>query len=404
MAGIAEDGVGGLAAPLTRVSPDDGANWFFGYYEKSPWDAGGGRLLAGRTEVDRRPPEPGESLAVGYFDIADAGRWVELDRTTEWSWQQGTMLQWVGPGFDTEIVYNRAGGGEDQRPVGAIRDLGNGSERTLPRSVYAIDPGGRHAVSLDFHRLQRLRPGYGYAAPVGRLPTTPAPDDDGVWRIDLAIGKATLIVSLADLAGFDPPPAAGPEDHHWVNHLQYSRTGEGVALLHRWGGRGRGWKTRLFAMDLDGGRLTLLTDTGYFSHYDWRDGRTILGHTADVAGRKAFFEIDAETGAWSDAVAPDLMPTDGHDSYSPGGRWVLNDTYPDADHMRSLYLFDTATQTRRDLGRFFTPPDLEGSLRCDLHPRRSRDGRAVCIDSAHTGKRAIYTLDVSAVVDDAGSA
>jgi len=52
-----------------------------------------------------------------------------------------------------------------------------------------------------------------------------------------------------------------------------------------------------------------------------------------------------------------------------------------------------------DIGRFHgpTPPDVE--IRTDLHPRWSRDGREVCIDSIHEdGSRQMYVLDVSGVV------
>ena len=50
---------------------------------------------------------------------------------------------------------------------------------------------------------------------------------------------------------------------------------------------------------------------------------------------------------------------------------------------RTLYLYDTRTGERTDLGRFFAPPELANDFRVDLHPRWSRDGRALCFDSAH---------------------
>ena len=54
---------------------------------------------------------------------------------------------------------------------------------------------------------------------------------------------------------------------------------------------------------------------------------------------------------------------------------------------------------RIDLGSFDSPPEYTGELRCDLHPRSSRDGRLVTIDSTHGGDgRQIYLVDVSEVV------
>jgi hypothetical protein len=95
-------------------------------------------------------------------------------------------------------------------------------------------------------------------------------------------------------------------------------------------------------------------------------------------------------------VGAEAMPRDGHNSYSPDAarRWVVNDTYPDAEHRRTLYVYDTQMDTRRDLGRFYSPPELAQDYRVDLHPRWSRDGRQVCFDSAHEGSRQVYVIDV----------
>ena len=95
------------------------------------------------------------------------------------------------------------------------------------------------------------------------------------------------------------------------------------------------------------------------------------------------------------------MPRDGHCSYSPDRerRWILNDTAPDAEDHRELYLYDTRSGRRIDLGRYFSPPELANDFRCDLHPRWSRDGRQICFDSAHEGSRQLYVMDVSTVMD-----
>ena len=76
---------------------------------------------------------------------------------------------------------------------------------------------------------------------------------------------------------------------------------------------------------------------------------------------------------------------------------MMTDTYPDAQSNRTLMLYEMATGRRIDIGVFFSPPQLAGELRCDLHPRWSRDGRKVSIDSAHTGERQIYEIDVSSI-------
>ena len=62
-------------------------------------------------------------------------------------------------------------------------------------------------------------------------------------------------------------------------------------------------------------------------------------------------------------------------------------------------MYDMQSGKRHDLGSFFADPSLSKENRCDLHPRWSRDGRQVCIDSVHESVRQMYAIDVSAWVD-----
>ena len=52
-----------------------------------------------------------------------------------------------------------------------------------------------------------------------------------------------------------------------------------------------------------------------------------------------------------------------------------------------------------ELGRFHSPPRYAGPVRCDLHPRWSRDGGQVCIDSVHEGSRQMYVIDAAKALD-----
>ena len=70
----------------------------------------------------------------------------------------------------------------------------------------------------------------------------------------------------------------------------------------------------------------------------------------------------------------------------------------DQEWIRTLLLFRTADSERFDIGRFFSPPEITGEIRSDLHPRWSRDGEKVCFDSAHEGTRQMHVADVSEIV------
>jgi Tol biopolymer transport system component len=100
-----------------------------------------------------------------------------------------------------------------------------------------------------------------------------------------------------------------------------------------------------------------------------------------------------------DVIGAGILTENGHMTFSPvNKRWLLSDTYPDSQtHERILFLFDVERQVRHDLGSFYADPNLKKENRCDLHPRWSRDGRQVCIDSVHESERQMYVIDVSAL-------
>lgn len=98
-------------------------------------------------------------------------------------------------------------------------------------------------------------------------------------------------------------------------------------------------------------------------------------------------------------VGKDILTHDGHCTYSPDGQWILSDGYPDRDGMQPLLLFRPSDSRLLTLGTFHLskPPSVD--LRCDLHPRWSRDGKYICIDSAHDNDlRQIYLLEVSSII------
>ena len=148
---------------------------------------------------------------------------------------------------------------------------------------------------------------------------------------------------------------------------------------------------------LDGADPFILLDDGFVSHYDWRDGGGLLAW-ARVSGAGDRYWLCRDRAPGREVVGEGVFETDGHCSYSPDRRWILTDTYPDAEGRRTLIVYNPEEDRRVDLGRFFSG-NLEGPVRCDLHPRWSRDGRSVCFDSVHEGARQMYLISVGGIVD-----
>ena len=108
----------------------------------------------------------------------------------------------------------------------------------------------------------------------------------------------------------------------------------------------------------------------------------------------SYFIIDDAPEQISVEVAKGILTSDGHCTVSPDQKWILTDGYTDSNNRLPLFLWNLEKACAIELGRFDTPPQLDGPLRVDLHPRFSHDGKTICIDSAMSGTRNMYVLNI----------
>jgi Tol biopolymer transport system component len=156
--------------------------------------------------------------------------------------------------------------------------------------------------------------------------------------------------------------------------------------------------TRMFTAKPDGTDLYVVDPYGYTSHFIWRDAQHILAWARHPAHGDKFY-LYQDQSEKVEVVGPDVMTVNGHCTYLPGNRWILNDTYPDKDRLQNPYLYEVKTGRRIALGHFRSDPEYAGEWRCDLHPRFSPDSKNVVIDSTHEGHgRQLYLIDISGIV------
>jgi hypothetical protein len=193
------------------------------------------------------------------------------------------------------------------------------------------------------------------------------------------------------------------ESKHWFNHPLIAPGGRRFVFLHRWRGpvEKAGFATRMITLDADGRNPFILDPYGRTSHFVWRDATSIMAWAWHPSrGQDRFYLFEDQSRNVS-PVGPDVMTVNGHNTYVAGGKWILNDTYPNAGRLQTVYLYEIETGRRVDLGQFHTPPEYTGEWRCDTHPRSSPNGQLVCIDSPHAhgdwkGGRQMHLIDISA--------
>lgn len=375
---------------IIRVSPNDGPEYFFGYYDKSPWDASGRYVLCMRANDTWNEPDPLSEADIILIDTKEGDKVKKLATTSIWNVQQGCMAQWLGPSFDKEMIYNTI---HDGKYCSVVLNIETMVKRFLPLPAYTVSSDGKSALSLDFSRLHNLRPGYGYAALPETTKGEALPDKTCIWKMNIENGEVIDLLSYKDFASFLPRPEMMEKGTvHKVNHLMISPNGKRFMVLYRWFCGQRKY-TRLITCNMNGSDMYLLSDDDMVSHCYWKNDEEIIAFERKKDGGNGYYLMKDKTQEYSH-LWPQLN-NDGHPSYCPtDNNLVVFDTYPNRARVQEVKIARDDCDEVKTIAKVFAPFKYDNDTRCDLHPRWSRDGKQICFDAVFEGHRGLYVVKV----------
>lgn len=381
---------------ITRISPNDkNHEYFFGYYDKSPWDITDRYMLCLRANNTWSDVSPKETADIILIDTEknedDKDRVKKIAETRAWNVQQSCMLQWLGPDFSSRVLYNDY---RDGKYVSVILALDTMEEKVISAPVYSVSSDGKLALTLDFSRLYSLRPGYGYYNVPEKTKGVALPDATAIWKVDLETGEVTELLKYTDFSNFQPRPEMKEEGSvHKVNHIMLSPSGKRFMVLYRWFCGQRKY-TRLITCNVDGTDMYVLSDDDMVSHCFWKDDDHIIAFENKNNGGPGYYLMKDKTQEYIHCWPQ--FSNDGHPSYSPDGSLIVTDSYPDRARVASINLMD-GDETKKEnktIARVFAPFKYDNDTRCDLHPRWNHAGDKICFDSIFEGHRGLYVVDL----------
>lgn len=444
----------------------------FGFHDLVQTNAKGDFALSLEVDDISHPPLPGETCAAGVIDLK-TGEFRKLHDTHTWNYPQGARQQWIGDS-DLCVCNDRA---EDNSLISHIADVRKGVViDTLPFPVHCLI--GRRAFYINYDRVHACG-GYGYTPGLTQFRTaklSDLPTEDGLFAGDIDTKEHRLLVSIAQVAASGEAKPVRTGYPHYLTHLMLNPAGTRLCFLHRYRVPDGGETTRLMTVRVDGSDLRCLAK-GFLSHFTWISDEEIFIWGKDervlcmmrespwlripallqlaLSAKKALRAVrsirdilkpqtsninsqpkiqDKAFLIIKDSVSPTMIKNgvgilteDGHPmACSENLKYLVSDTYPNAEGDRWLMFYDVEKQARTNVGQFrrlFAEPDpnafdwklsqkgidsrilkkfpralylfARSGLHADLHPRWSYDGRQAFFDSIHEGTRQIYSVEAT---------
>jgi len=411
-------------------TPDDGYSYFFGYYDKSPLNRDNTKLLTHRVSFDGRDVQDGDIAEIGYFDL-NTSKFIKLDETLAWNWQQGSQLQWLPPKYDEEIIYNSI---VDDKFVSIIYNINTNEKRVIPFAIYVVHPNGKEALGVNYERHYWCRHGYNYQNIKNKKWDRLYHEEDGIFKINLETGDVELIVKITEIVNNQKLPEFDT-CNNWLEHMMYNSSGDRFMFFHRWHEGGVD-HTRLYTANAtDGTGLFFYPDNRFYSHAYWKNDKELTIWSMEPKqkqqqkqnivqaiksnkflkcvlrpiyrfvlkpwlSQKSLDKISPSSKLINyfdqtekyEIIGAGMLSQNGHNSWKKDENTILNDSYDDKEGYRHLELFDVGQNRLTKIGKFYSTYNSCG-YRADLHPRFSLDERYIVIDSAHQEKRKMIILE-----------
>jgi len=373
---------------------------FFGYIGQcltSPWSGDGRYILSLRTRFHDRMPKPGEAADVVLIDTQDANRVVPIETTRAWNFQQGTMFYWHPKRPESQFFFNDRDP-RTHRVFTVLYDIEQGRRvreyafDDVPTANGGVSPTGEFFLAINYGRLARLRPVTGYPGAADPTADDPAPANDGIFRVDIATGRRTLLVSLRQLREFlKGRYEKARQAHFYINHTLCNRRGDRVYFF----ARGRiGDATMAVnvpcSVRTDGTGLKMHSYIG--GHPEWAEGDLVIG---SEGGRQVLYDVNRDRIV-GQIGTPRTIPSPGGDiALSPDGEWLANGFATNHGSENTYVVVRRTDGLALRSEPFGRGPYRRGELRIDPAPRWNRRGNALLVPGmTPDGTRQLHVMRI----------
>jgi hypothetical protein len=363
---------------------------FFGYIGQCrtiPWNASDRYILGMEIEHIDRMPRPDEAAVIILVDTHQNNKVIRIDKTHAWNPQQGTMFYWNPRAAETQFIFNDRDV-QTGRVFAVLYDIEKRKRIREYRDDQAPIGNGGFAqnggafLGINYGRLARLRAVTGYPETLDWSKHDNAPDNDGIFVVEIDTGARRLLVSYQQLAEKLRKHYPDIEDTAlFINHTLWNRTGDRVYFFARgnWEKRSKD-RTKInkpFSIHIDGTGLTM-HDTHIGGHPEWAEDHLLIGRQQDD---QILYDADKQEIVGK-LGTPEIFPKpEGDVSLSPDGTLFANGYKNGTENRFVVYRRSDGAYVR---SKGLDKGDYSGDIRIDPAPRWNRANNAILVPGLAT--------------------
>ena len=378
---------------------------FFGYVGQSltiPWNQSGRYIVSLQADFYKRMPVQGETADIILLDTQNDYAITAVDKTLAWNLQQGTMLYWNPNEPETQFFFNDIDPKTgvvftvlyDIEKRKRIREYRFGNQSIANGGVM---PNGKYFAGINYGKISSTRKIISYPGTFDWTADGPAnPEEDGLFKVDIATGEKHLLVSYPALAEF--LKLKEPQTYPiYVHHTLWNRNSDRIVFVVRGGGSDTlpdKYPNVQCVIHADGTGLKRMEFGG---HPEWYEGNQL-----SLPGDGVFKLVDVDTDKVMGQIGTKgTFRSPGDDNaYSPDGKWYVGSHKVDMSRGWTFYRFADQTHFETSaipswFGGKKTKNDPHGVTRIDGAPRWNRTSDRILVGGvAEDGTRQMFIIHI----------
>ena len=380
-------------------------NHLFGYIGQSltiPWNSTGKKILTLSSPFIDHLPDASEPAGVClvHTDKSD-GKYLKVEKVDEslgWNPQQGTMFYWNPEKPECQFFFN-----DRDKKTGKVFTVLYDIEKKkrvrefrfedTPVGNGGVCPVAGSFLAINYARMARLRAVTGYKGTTDWTEGIIAPENDGIFKVDINSGKKKLLVSFKTMLEEIEKKGIDTEGESlFINHTLWNRDGNLFCFFIRAGWKKDGRKkkrTNVFCtMNADG--TGLVVDRPFIGgHPEWGLGQQMIGRKdndqiiIDILNEKIVGKIGT----------PESIPNpEGDISLSPNGEWFVNGYKNDGKNYYNIIRLSDGEWAR---SKGINKGGYSGDVRIDSAPRWNRENDQILVQGiADDGTEQLFVISI----------